>query len=532
MNISTVFISLLSLIGSVRIIESHPSPRVLLAILTAFLLADNRSRIRLSLAFSIGMTALCVTAGGTISLAGFNVVLAAGIVAARPVQKRIHLDTALYVSSAILVALSLWAYITRHGEVHWLTLLSVAAGWMFSTRVARMNPSATLFRLSLIPPVIIMSFLMIFPNTNSTLSRDRDHGIPNEAGASGRIHELKIETTEDPWNPSAWNALGTEYLNHGDVPRAHHAFQTGWMSRPRKTNVCLHGLLATARKMGLWRRITELVLDGHVPLSEITGQSVIPVASELWRKGRDQKALLLLEESGFHGTFSKELAGWIAMDMGDTNTALTLLLPCAESMTSGETVFRTAQLLRRSGHNIMADTFMIQGATRFPHHMKLGSISKSIIRDSTLKLVGPDSSGLELGNAVRLLGWKAHPDTVTPGESFAVITEWIAEKPLLEMTMILHIDSGVPTRWRLNEDHVPCSGSCPTSAWPVGEVIPDTVLVRLPIDAPVGEMMLYTGLWVPGDPESRLLPEDTPGYLLPRGELRIPLGKIYSKTAD
>ena len=107
-----------------------------------------------------------------------------------------------------------------------------------------------------------------------------------------------------------------------------------------------------------------------------------------------------------------------------------------------------------------------------------------------------------------------------------MITEWSAVKPLLEMVMILHVDFDTPARWRFNADHPPCGGRCPTSSWNVGEVVTDSTVIRFPMDSPHGKMTLYTGLWIPGDPDSRLLPEDTAGYILPRGEQRIPLGDL------
>ena len=527
-----IFLYMLSLIGSVRILESQPSPQVLLALLGAFLLAADQARIRMTLSFVVIVAGFSIIGGGTASLVALCVLFVTGAIAARPVVERGDLDTALYLSGVILGVLSLWVHITRTGEIHWLILLTVAFGWVFASRFSRAIPSGAQVRTSLIIPAAIMCIIIVFPAISPTdpdtghMSLRGERPRPDEDESIGRIEALQKKTAADPWNPSVWCELGNEYLNHRHVLNANRAFTNGWKCRPGRTNICLHGLFATSCELGAWRTATDLLLEEYIPAGWITDRGTIPVASELWRRGRASVALDVLEGSDLDETLPREMTGWIAMDTGENNTAKAILVPLGKEMTSGETVFRAAELLRDAGDDRIADSLMVRGATLFRKHLQLAEFIGSSPKDSSLYPVGPGTDGLKLGNAARILGWKIIPDTVCPGESISVITEWSADKPLLEMVVILHVDHGMPTRWRLNADHLPCGGGCPTSSWPVGEVISDTALVRIPADAPKGKMTLFTGLWIPGDPDSRLLPEDTSGYILPRGEQRIPLGSL------
>ena len=118
------------------------------------------------------------------------------------------------------------------------------------------------------------------------------------------------------------------------------------------------------------------------------------------------------------------------------------------------------------------------------------------------------------------------PRRAALGDTLTIRTCWVATKPLRDMRLILHLDLGSPTRYRLNHDHAPLNGALPTSQWPVGELVTDVVCVPIPRDAPAGTYRVLTGLWVPRDEQSRLWPGRAQSDLIPRGEKRIPLGTI------
>jgi hypothetical protein len=328
-----------------------------------------------------------------------------------------------------------------------------------------------------------------------------------------------------PWSPSVWAEIGATQLELDQVDEAFNSFVKGYEIRPGKTNPCLWGVVETARKLGKIHILARLI-ERHVISSELVGVSGrIDVAVELWR-GRDPRAAMEVIDPTESGTLrEREIAGWLAQDMGEDSLAIRILEPIvAAGESSGETIYRLAAAYDRQGSTAKRKRDLTTWGERFPNHLGLATLRNVPVPEQCEDHI--DDDGLHLGNTVRLLGWDTLPKPARTGETLTVYTCWAATKPLRDMVMILHFDVGSPPTWRLNKDHAPVGGILPTSDWPVGELVVDKAEILIPDDAPVGEYRVFTGLWEPGEEASRLRPEGAYADLIPRGEKRIPLGTI------
>jgi hypothetical protein len=109
----------------------------------------------------------------------------------------------------------------------------------------------------------------------------------------------------------------------------------------------------------------------------------------------------------------------------------------------------------------------------------------------------PRGSGLDvdLGGLVRLTGYGLAPSSLRPERTLTVTLNWQATEPLREdLVVFAHLldeDDTLVAQW----DGEPGDGRFPTSAWPVGSTVGQSVPLQLPADMPSGNYRLLVGMY-------------------------------------
>ncbi|MFC2030357.1 CotH kinase family protein [Chloroflexota bacterium] len=99
------------------------------------------------------------------------------------------------------------------------------------------------------------------------------------------------------------------------------------------------------------------------------------------------------------------------------------------------------------------------------------------------------------GSALRLAGYSLRNGSLVPGDILRLDLYWQAvEQPDRDYTIFVHVldESGQTVAQR---DTMPRDNTLPTSRWPLGEVIDDTILVPLPPDSPAGKYSVALGIY-------------------------------------
>ncbi|NOZ05800.1 MAG: hypothetical protein GXP41_05540, partial [Chloroflexi bacterium] len=86
--------------------------------------------------------------------------------------------------------------------------------------------------------------------------------------------------------------------------------------------------------------------------------------------------------------------------------------------------------------------------------------------------------------------------TPAPGETVTLLPRWQALRPLdQDYTLFVHLVDAQGNTWG-QRDAMPRDGQYPTSAWPVGEVIPDSYAITVKPEAPVAGLHLEIGWYL------------------------------------
>lgn len=102
---------------------------------------------------------------------------------------------------------------------------------------------------------------------------------------------------------------------------------------------------------------------------------------------------------------------------------------------------------------------------------------------------------VELGNAIRFLGYSVERQNLEPGDTLTLVFYWESLAPSdVDYTIFVHLrDSNNASR--VGADHQPYDGAVPTTQWRVGAVIKDVVKLDLPADLPSGEYQVAVGMY-------------------------------------
>ncbi len=532
MKVAHRLASLAYLVGWVGLLIGGPDARAVVVLLMAYLLT-RRNGPELQLFGGLLLTASLVSDQPVWGISFGIISLGAGWLA-KPARRSTDLENAVIWVAVLLSVLFVVVFLTPRPESPIHLPLALAAGWWMTARFARSAHGFSLFPKATLPVFLAVVLLAVGFLTGQS-QRGRAEQVAERLVASAHKEQdpdqvsslLKRATKVYPWRPLVWKEIGDLALSDGRPEAAFTAFKRGSSVRADSANPCLRALLETATVLGRWRFIARLVNESVLPMKLIRDKAISPVAVELWKSGNANLAFDLFNAKDSLATDEQEFCGWLAQEVGENRIALDLLTPLVSSgEASGETMYRSAMALHSMGEENLAAEILSSGIIRHPRHMGLSRAQGIELAEGCRRMIGPKGKGIPLGNTVLLLGWDASPDPCHPGDTLTVCLAWAAIKPLRDMVVILHLDHGSPVRWRLNADHAPLGGNFSTSSWPVGEMVVDVTEVAIPEDAPKGSVRLLTGLWIPGDQESRLLPGPRNAHLIPRGEKRIPIGQV------
>ncbi len=113
----------------------------------------------------------------------------------------------------------------------------------------------------------------------------------------------------------------------------------------------------------------------------------------------------------------------------------------------------------------------------------------------------------KLGDMVELVGY----DLIPQGNALYVSLYWQALQPLPEdYTIFVHLRDAA-NNTIANADHQPYNNLVPTSRWPVGETIKETIRLDIPPDLPNAQYRLLAGMYSPVTVERLPVQNDTSG---------------------
>lgn len=117
------------------------------------------------------------------------------------------------------------------------------------------------------------------------------------------------------------------------------------------------------------------------------------------------------------------------------------------------------------------------------------------------------------GGQIRLLGYDLSAAALQPGGSLSLTLHWQAMVEMeRSLTTFVHLlDSEGRLIPGVGQDRLPLAGERPTDAWMEEEILSDTFLLALPLDAPPGPYTIEVGWYEAGDPTFPRLPAEGQG---------------------
>jgi len=132
----------------------------------------------------------------------------------------------------------------------------------------------------------------------------------------------------------------------------------------------------------------------------------------------------------------------------------------------------------------------------------------------------------QFGSNIRFLGYDFAPVEVKHNSRFVFTSFWNALERLTDdWSIFVHLRDASNTT-RLTADHQPYKGYVPTSRWPSGGIIKDTVWIEIPPNMPPGRYSIWTGLYRWDTLERLPLQDDA------SGENALRLGEITVLPSD
>ena len=109
----------------------------------------------------------------------------------------------------------------------------------------------------------------------------------------------------------------------------------------------------------------------------------------------------------------------------------------------------------------------------------------------------PNSTQVNFGGQVELLGYEMSPRSILPGEAITVTLYWRAAAPFTEDYRVF-LNALRPTqRISAQDSSRPASDTFSTKNWPVGQVITDVRVLRFPPTARPGGLDVEVGWFLP-----------------------------------
>ena len=148
-------------------------------------------------------------------------------------------------------------------------------------------------------------------------------------------------------------------------------------------------------------------------------------------------------------------------------------------------------------------------------------VDRGSLRDVLLTAVpeGMVPVGALFGGAAELVGYRAEPPQIVPGQRLRLTLVWRCKSELEPWHVFVHLDDASGGSERIHAEHDPAGGRFPTDAWKAGDLIADSFTVTAGRTA----LNLYLGLYSNG--ENRLV-MNSPGRGRDDGANRLLAGTI------
>jgi hypothetical protein len=146
---------------------------------------------------------------------------------------------------------------------------------------------------------------------------------------------------------------------------------------------------------------------------------------------------------------------------------------------------------------------------------------RASVHDALLAAPPPDMIpvGAVFGNAIELLGYRAEPAALIPGQRARITLFWRSRAPLEAWHIFVHLDDANGSGERIHAEHDPVQGRFPIDAWRPGDIVADAFVIQ------VGQvpLNLFLGLYSNGETRLTL---DSPGRGRDDGSNRLLAGTI------
>jgi hypothetical protein len=140
----------------------------------------------------------------------------------------------------------------------------------------------------------------------------------------------------------------------------------------------------------------------------------------------------------------------------------------------------------------------------------------------------PQKMGAQLGESIRLAGYRLAEERLVPGDALLLTLYWRADSPIEGYyTVFVHLQ-GADGDLVAQQDNPPVRGTQPTNEWETHVLIEDPYEVPVAVDILPGEYLLSAGMYDPTTGE-RLKVADASGAGLP--DNRIVLAKVQVQPA-
>lgn len=116
-----------------------------------------------------------------------------------------------------------------------------------------------------------------------------------------------------------------------------------------------------------------------------------------------------------------------------------------------------------------------------------------------------------LNEQVKLIGFDVVEENNKDRQSLYISNYWHVLQPFSkDYTIFVHLRDA-DNNTIVNGDHQPYNGLVPTSRWPMGQTIKETIRLDLPLDLPDGDYRIIVGMYLPDTLERLPVQNDTSG---------------------
>jgi hypothetical protein len=127
----------------------------------------------------------------------------------------------------------------------------------------------------------------------------------------------------------------------------------------------------------------------------------------------------------------------------------------------------------------------------------LGELPYAWVHQPDADPVVPQRVDAQLGQAIRLVGYRLAEREVAPGDTLVLTLYWRAEAPVGgAYTVFTHLQ-GPDGELIAQQDNPPVRGTCPTDGWVPGALVEDPYEIEVPPDAIPGDYPLSAGMYDP-----------------------------------